>query len=121
MTGTVTQESCDHDVNDNNGCSIEDPSAVSYGEDFATNGGGVWATQFADEGIAIWFFDRASVPSDLSSGDSPDPSTWGTPVANYSSEYCDIPTYFEPQHITFTITLCGDWFVLLSILSSHLT
>ncbi|KDE04380.1 hypothetical protein MVLG_05172 [Microbotryum lychnidis-dioicae p1A1 Lamole] len=113
MTGNLTYTNCSAYSNYNEGCTISDPRATSYGADFAANGGGVWATELASTGIKIWFFPRASVPSDLlvtNKNAQPDPSGWGLPAANYPSQpSCDISTYFGPQQLTIDITLCGDW------------
>ncbi|SCV70197.1 BQ2448_1591 [Microbotryum intermedium] len=113
MTGNLTYSNCSTSANYNSGCTIKDPRETSYGADFATNGGGVWATEFASTGIKIWFFPRALVPSDLlatNTSAQPNPSGWGLPVANYPSQpSCDISTYFGPQKLTIDITMCGDW------------
>ncbi|BGP13454.1 hypothetical protein JCM10213v2_001374 [Rhodosporidiobolus nylandii] len=111
FTGNLTYDNCDKNVNSNSGCSIIDRSTASYGEEFAAAGGGVWATEMGKDGIKIWFFSRADVPSDLLTSNSsavPDPSTWGEPAASYGSS-CDIPQYFAPQHLVLDITACGDW------------
>lgn len=84
----------------------------SYGSGLAAAGGGVYATQFSRNGIAVWFFPRSSIPTDLqsssSSSASPNPAGWGTPQAFYSSSTCDIESHFGLQRLLFTITLCGD-------------
>lgn len=92
----------------NSGCTILDPRTSSYGAAFAANGGGVYATEFSKNGVSVWFFPRANVPSDLSSNSSaPDPSGWGEPAARYGGSSCDIPTFFAPQHLVIDITACG--------------
>lgn len=83
---------------------------ASYGSAFASAGGGVWATQMAPSGISVWFFPRASVPSDLqNSSVVPVPSGWGTPSAFFSNSSCSIADFFGPQQLIIDITLCGDW------------
>lgn len=113
LTGNLTYGNCDANVNSNSGCTVVESNPQSYGQPFAAAGGGVWVTQLAESGISIWFFSRADVPADLdiaqNSSAVPDPSTWGTPSAFYPSSSCDIGSFFEPQQLTFTITLCGDW------------
>ncbi|CEQ41711.1 SPOSA6832_03453 [Sporobolomyces salmonicolor] len=134
-TGTLTYNNCDYEANANSGCTVLDPSTDSYGEAFATAGGGVWATELANTGIRIWFFtvrcshswspfhqfsnnsvsfssQREKVPSDLLSTNTsaiPDPSSWGEPTAYFPSSSCNIADYFEAQHLVVDITLCGDW------------
>jgi hypothetical protein len=61
-----------------------------------------------EEGIAIYFFQRGSIPDDISSGE-PTPSTWGKPSAFYGAGSCDPATAFGPQILTFDITIGGDW------------
>jgi hypothetical protein len=59
----------------------------------------------------MWMFDRSSPPSDLTSTNdsSPDPTGWGTPVADFPSTHCDISDHFSNQSIIANIDLCGDW------------
>ncbi|KAM0790911.1 hypothetical protein ACM66B_004218 [Microbotryomycetes sp. NB124-2] len=112
QTGNLTYGNCDANVNSNSGCTVVDPNTNSYGADFAAAGGGLWATQLAESGISIWFFSRDDIPSDLdivNNASAPDPAGWGTPTAYYPSSSCDIADFFQPQQLTFTITLCGDW------------
>ena len=50
FAGTVLQDSCDAFLNYNTGCGVEDPSSKSYGKTFNSNGGGVFATLWDDDG-----------------------------------------------------------------------
>ncbi|GAA6036473.1 hypothetical protein JCM8097_003525 [Rhodosporidiobolus ruineniae] len=112
FTGNLTYNNCDHDANENSGCTVVESNPASYGEAFAAAGGGVWATEFGKDGIKIWFFSRPDVPSDLLTSNTsaiPDPSNWGTPSADYSSSSCSIPDYYAPQHLVLDITACGSW------------
>lgn len=59
-------------------------------------------------GINVWFFPRTAIPSDVSGG-SPDPSSWGTPVANFPSTDCSPYEFFYDHFSIFDTTLCGDW------------
>ncbi|EIW77172.1 glycoside hydrolase family 16 protein [Coniophora puteana RWD-64-598 SS2] len=100
------------------GCTVTETSNSSYGSNFE---GGVWATQFDSSGIFIWFWSRSNVPSSITgatSTSSIDPSSWGTPHANYSSSTCNIEQYFSPQNLVLDITLCGDWAGLSQFYSS---
>ena len=56
MTGTVSTVTCDQNQNSGTGCAVTDPDTKSYGADFASAGGGVYVTEFAEDGIRIWFF-----------------------------------------------------------------
>lgn len=131
-TGELTFNNCDHGVEANKGCTYVDPRNASYGADFAAGGGGVYAAELASDGISVWFFavrpsplflssspsrsradpelvppQRADVPADLSVS-TPDPTTWGRPMAYYPSSTCSINQYFAPQQLTINIALCGD-------------
>ncbi|KAI0073216.1 hypothetical protein K474DRAFT_237228 [Panus rudis PR-1116 ss-1] len=108
MQGKLGNTNCNS--TDGAGCTVAETIPNSYGEDFASNGGGVWATQFDTSGIFIWFWSRSNIPSDISSGgNSVDPSTWGTPSASYPASSCDINQFFGAQQLVIDITLCGDW------------
>lgn len=76
---------------------MEDKNSLSYGEDFNSAGGGVWVSELAEDGVSIWFFSRADVPSSLSAGASSiDTSTLGTKTAYFSSEGCSpVSNYFS--------------------------
>ncbi|PBP27112.1 leucine carboxyl methyltransferase [Diplocarpon rosae] len=89
------------------GCSVSSGSSLSYGDQFNTAGGGVYATQWTSDYIRIWFFSRAVIPADIISGD-PDPSLWGLPDANFQGS-CDIDANFKNHQIVFDTTFCGDW------------
>ncbi|KAG8901799.1 hypothetical protein FRB99_005099, partial [Tulasnella sp. 403] len=108
FTGTVLTSNCDATQNSNTGCGVRDPSDKSYGSALNDGGGGVYATLLNDDGVAIWFFPRDSVPKDLAN-DSPKPSTWGSPKAFWSSSMCPTKHFFGPQRIVINTTLCGDW------------
>lgn len=81
----------------NNGCGVSDPSAVSYGTAFNANGGGVYATLWTTSGIKVWYFASRDIPGNIKSG-KPDPSTWGTPVANFGGG-CDYGAKFKNLNI----------------------
>ncbi len=59
-------------------------------------------------GIRVWYFQRSNIPSDIKS-DQPDPTSWGTPMANFPSDDCSPYTYFYDHYNIFDTTLCGDW------------
>ncbi|KAI0761695.1 concanavalin A-like lectin/glucanase domain-containing protein [Trametes elegans] len=92
----------------NAGCGVRGSESNSYGSTFNSNGGGVYATLWDEDGIKTWFFPRSSIPSDLSSG-APQPSGWGTPMASFPASSCDPFKYFYQHTAIFDTTLCGDW------------
>ncbi|KAI9669902.1 MAG: hypothetical protein M1831_006937 [Alyxoria varia] len=103
LTSNCWQQAPDQD---NSGCGNADKTAASYSE-FNQNGGGVYAMEWTDSAIKIWFFPRSIIPQDISSG-KPKPSSWGTPAANFQGG-CDIPSHFSDHRIIFDTTFCGDW------------
>ncbi|KAL4810927.1 concanavalin A-like lectin/glucanase domain-containing protein [Aspergillus unguis] len=106
--GTATYKTCDNATNANAGCGVQGPVAT-YGEEFNKKGGGIYALELRDAGIRAWFFPRDSIPSDITNGSIPDPSTWGTALADFPNTSCDIPSHFKNQSIIANIDLCGSW------------
>jgi hypothetical protein len=110
FSGSITTSNCYVDAagqSDNAGCQITTSNTETYGSGFNSNNGGVYATEWTDSAISIYFFARGSIPSDITSG-SPNPSSWGTPLAHFQGG-CDIATNFTNQQIVFDTTFCGDW------------
>jgi len=119
FTGDLTDGDCGTELPaKTQGCTVTDSNDASYGAAFAAGGGGVYATLLADSGVYIWFFPRASIPSDLSvsnANSSPNPDGWPKPSAFYPSTGCPTSTFFEPQFIILDITLCGDFAGALNV------
>jgi hypothetical protein len=55
QTGTPRSMDCDSSSGQNEGCSVVDSGASSYGQAFSDAGGGVWVTQFDTNGVKMWF------------------------------------------------------------------
>ncbi|KAK6992546.1 GH16 domain-containing protein [Favolaschia claudopus] len=110
QTSTVVNSTdCSFSSNSNAGCGVMDPNDSSYGAKFAAAQGGVFITEFAESGISVWFFNRTSIPTSISSNSSSfSIADLGTPVANWPTGGCAIDTFFKPQNLIFDITLCGD-------------
>lgn len=110
FSGSVSTSNCDVNASgqdQNVGCSIATSDSSNYGDGLNAIQGGVYITEWTQTVIRTWFFPRGSIPSDLES--SPDPSSWGTPLAAFPSTSCDIDTSFKNQQIVFDTTFCGDW------------
>ncbi|KAI0699209.1 concanavalin A-like lectin/glucanase domain-containing protein [Cytidiella melzeri] len=106
----INSTDCSVTANNNEGCIVTNPNTTSYGPGFASTGGGVFVTEFAEKGISIWYFPRSLIPTSLQGNQSTiDTSTLGVPVANWPSSGCNVNEFFEPQELVFDITLCGDY------------
>lgn len=108
FSGSVTNANCDSSGSSNAGCGIADSDTRSYGHGFNDIAGGVYAIEWQSDGIKGWFFPRDEIPSDITSS-KPNPAGWGTPLAFWSSESCDISQHFYSHSLTIDTTLCGDW------------
>ena len=95
--GYVTTSNCDVAVQGNAGCQIAASSSATYGTQFNTNGGGVYATEWTSNHIDIWFWQQGSQPADVL-GASPDPAGWGTPLASFTPS-CNLDSYFQNQQL----------------------
>lgn len=113
-TDCVTSATSDGEAG---GCSFVDNNNKSFGEGFKNAGGGVFATRWDQNGIALWRFPRSSIPKDITAR-KPKPSQWGPPVANFPSTECDIESHFINHSLVLDITLCGYWAGIPSVYSS---
>jgi hypothetical protein len=107
QTGKTLSYDCYNGTNSNSGCGVQGAPS-SYGAAFNAMGGGVYAVELRNEGIRVWMFARDAIPADISGG-NPDPSSWGTALADFPSLECDVGTHFRNQSIIANIDLCGDW------------
>ncbi|KIM34118.1 glycoside hydrolase family 16 protein [Serendipita vermifera MAFF 305830] len=107
FTGTPLQADCDANINSNAGCGVLDFDPLSYGSGLNNAGGAVYTTLWDDSGVRIWFFSRDTVPADII-GKTPDPSTWGSPIAFWASSSCP-SSFFRDLSMVFDIVLGGDW------------
>ncbi|GAA5894563.1 hypothetical protein JCM6882_004850 [Rhodosporidiobolus microsporus] len=91
------------------GCSVQNADEASYGEGWNKAGGGVVATLVDESGIYIWQFPRASVSEELlGDPESPDPSTWGKPLAAWPVESC-AGEYFGEQTLAISTRPEAVW------------
>jgi hypothetical protein len=111
FTGTMYSDDCyvyAPDQGTNVGCQIYTPQTNTYGDGFNNVGGGVYAMEWTDEAITIWFFQRGSIPSNIQRGSPTPDSSWGRPLSQFTG-CCDIPEFFSNNQIVFDVTFCGDW------------
>jgi len=93
----------------NAGCGITGATG-SYGAPFNTQKGGVYATLWTSSEISVYFFPRASIPTDIKLK-CPDPTKWGNPVAKFQlgpGSNCP-SSHFANHQIVINLTFCGDW------------
>ena len=114
FTGTLSTSNCFVNApnqGNNAGCGIAANNDTTYGAGLNAVGGGIYATEWTDAAISIWFFPRAYIPHDLLHGDHPQPGSagWGEPLAQWTTAGCDIDTHIRDQQIVFDDTFCGDW------------
>ncbi|KAL1943259.1 hypothetical protein VTO73DRAFT_4334 [Trametes versicolor] len=110
QSGSTVGSDCSSGTDSAAGCAVLDAQANSFGGDFAAAGGGVWATQFDETGVFIWFWSRKDIPDGVTNAqDTIDPTNWGTPSAAWPASDCDVNKFFTPQQLVLDITLCGDW------------
>lgn len=102
--------------NGNTGCSQRGTSTSNFGKGFNNAQGGVYAMEWTDEAISIWFWPRSSIPSAIkrssssSSSSTINPRNFGTPLAKFTGgSGCDISKHFNGHAITINTALCGDW------------
>lgn len=90
------------------GCQVGSTSQQSYGAGFNAISGGVYATEWTDATIKIWFFPRGGVPADISSP-NPNPANWGAPFSSWGGSGCNIDSNFNNLRLIFDTTFCGDF------------
>jgi hypothetical protein len=66
--------------------------------------------QWDEDGVAVFFFARNNIPSDISAG-TPLPSKWGTPMAKWAAAGCDPFKFFYQQVAIFDTTLWSVHFL----------
>ena len=109
MKGNLEEDNCAVGE-DNVGCTVLDAAdSASSGTKFNDGSGGIFAAEFSDAGIQIWFFPRSSgVPADITAG-RPNPSSWQKPSGMFMSEKVDWNRLFKDLKLVINTTFCGDW------------
>ncbi|KAF3762972.1 family 16 glycoside hydrolase [Cryphonectria parasitica EP155] len=92
------------------GCPQRGTSTSNFGAGFNSAQGGVYAMEWTDAAISIWFWPRSSIPSGISSSSTVDTGSLGTPLARFEGgSGCDIASHFQGHVITINTALCGQW------------
>jgi hypothetical protein len=100
FSGQLSTSNCYVDAagqSNNAGCGIDSSDTTSYGDGFNGNSGGIYAMEWNDDFIQIFFFSHDNVPADLTSA-NPNPSAWGQPAALFDGD-CDIDSHFQNHNI----------------------
>lgn len=108
VLGSVMGKLCASSEQADAGCAYQDGSSTSYGKEFNAAGGGIFAHLWDSTGITMWRFTRSQIPADITAK-KPDPSSWPTPVGYWSSNSCDLGSYFYDHTLIFDTTVCGGW------------
>jgi hypothetical protein len=101
----------------NEGCTQTTAASNTYGVGFNAAGGGVYALEWAEDAIKVWFFPRgSSTATQLAAGagnsttTAPDPSAFGTPLAVFDGgATCAMSSHFANHNVVFNTDFCGDW------------
>lgn len=105
MLGEMTSSECG-DASGTIGCVVEGQKGSS-GTPFNKGGGGVYAMEWQEEYLKIWYFPRSEIPESLSTG-KPDISSFGKPMAHLQGS-CNFKERFTHQKMILDTTFCGDW------------
>ncbi|KAI0061008.1 hypothetical protein BV25DRAFT_1806255, partial [Artomyces pyxidatus] len=107
-TGRVLGTQCMSAPDANAGCAIVDNDPRTFGHGFNAGGGGVFAHLWDSTGITFWHFARDEIPADITAG-KPEPRSWPTPAAVFSSAGCDFYDHFYDHSLVLDTTLCGGY------------
>jgi hypothetical protein len=123
FSGEMLTDNCDvkaADQDKNQGCSIHALERASgeklhtYGTDFNSVGGGMYAMEWTATSISVWFFARNSDAfsdhfSNTTSATEFQTSAWGKPLARFAGTGCDFEQRFKNLRIIFNTAFCGEW------------
>lgn len=107
FSGYWANSNCNVYETGNSGCGIVG-NKDSYGIPFNNHQGGVYAMEWTNSRIQIFFFPRGSIPANVYAS-NPDPSSWGKPVGYWTLGSNCPPSHFNAHQIIFDTTFCGDW------------
>ncbi len=109
FSGSWSNTNCNVFETQNAGCGIEGLSG-SFGSAFDGNSGGVYAMEWTDSQIQVFFFNRTQVDKmpDLFST-SPNPASWGKPVGLWQLGNNCPSSHFLQHKIIINTAFCGDW------------
>lgn len=91
--GNPLGTACQSGAGDNAGCAVKDFDGTA-GAPFNAGGGGVVVFLWDNTQLSFWRFARAEIPQDIQDG-RPNPGGWGTPIAHWTDQSCDIENAFQ--------------------------
>ena len=97
--GTPGGTECRSGNGSNNGCGIADFDGTA-GAPFNACGGGVVVMLWDETQLSFWRFARGEIPQDIHDS-RPNPDSWGTPIARWTDESCDIENAFRDMQSMF--------------------
>eukprot|EP01083_Nonionella_stella_P018778 52215_1 len=107
VTARTRSTNCYTSYPDHLGCTFELEEG-SFGSAFNKLGGGVYAFQWTDHNLSVWFWNMKDVPANAQSME-PAPETWGTPSAFWPwGSWCR-GSYLRDIRLILDLTFCGDW------------
>ena len=69
-----------------------------------TRANGEETVQWDTDGVAVYFFPRNSIPSDIKAN-APQPQSWGQPMSFWPAAGCDPFAFFNTHSAIFDTTL----------------
>ncbi|CAI6272186.1 unnamed protein product [Periconia digitata] len=111
QTGLWKSTDCNTKHDGNQGCGITFTEPYNYGAEFNANGGGIYAMEWKNDSIDIWFFTHDKIPSTLKDGTAiPNPQAFGTPSASFAGPCSDsFGEKFFNHTIIIDTTFCGGY------------
>lgn len=108
VLGLTMGETCASSESADAGCAFQDRNTTSYGSGFNAANGGVFVHLWDSTGVTMWHFTRHEIPADITAK-KPNPAGWPSPVGYWSSNSCDITTYFYEHSLVLNTDVCGGW------------
>ncbi|PVI08183.1 glycoside hydrolase family 16 protein [Periconia macrospinosa] len=111
QTGLWKSTDCNTGHDGNQGCGTTFTEPYNYGAEFNANGGGLYAMEWRNDTIDIWFFSRDNVPDTLRDSTAiPNTKSFGTPSASFAGPCSSsFGEKFFNHTIILDTTFCGGW------------
>jgi hypothetical protein len=110
QTGITEKDKTCNPKEPNQYIKVHDHRRNTFGPDFM---GGVFAMEWTDKAIKMWFFPRGKEPKDLKG--KPTPGNWCKPAYHINMKQCLMKKRFQKHRVIINTTLCGQWAGIQSI------